>query len=264
MDIFFIIGVIIGCLALVAEMVLKGVDVGVLLNPSAALIIFVGTSAAVMNSYPRKEFLNIPRILRALLREKKRQNPITIVELIAELSQQARRDGLLSLEASTQNIDDRFLKKGLEMVVDGLEQDYIKEVLDTEIESMEERHRVGAAIFSSAGSYSPTLGVLGAVVGLIEALGNLDDTKKLCEMIGAAFVATLFGIFLGYVICHPISSRLKRKSFDEIRIMRIIVEGVLSIQAGENPKSIKMKLSGMLEPKERRKIEEEYTSGREG
>jgi chemotaxis protein MotA len=121
---------------------------------------------------------------------------------------------------------------------------------------MEERHRAGAAVFSCAGSYAPTLGVLGAVIGLIGALGNLKDTERLGHMISAAFVATLYGIFLGYVICHPISSRLKRKSAEEVDNMRIALEGILSIQAGENPRSIRTKLIGMLDPKESKKLEQ--------
>jgi chemotaxis protein MotA len=148
------------------------------------------------------------------------------------------------------------MKKGLSMIVDGIEQEYIKEVLQIEIDSIEERHRNGATVFTTAGGSAPTLGVLGAVVGLIGALGNLNDTEKLGHMIAGAFVATLYGIFFGYVVFHPFASRLKRKSHEEISTMLIIVEGLLSIQSGENPKSVETKLSGMLEPKEREKIEQ--------
>ncbi len=256
MDIFLLIGVVVGFLAVVVGMFVKGADVAVLLNPAAAIIIIIGTIAAVMNSFPRKEFFKIPKILGVLFREKKRENPAEMIEKIAELSQTARKDGLLSLESVIQNIDNKFLKKGLGMVIDGIEQEYITEVLNSEIDSMEDRHRAGASIFSTAGGAAPTLGVLGAVIGLIGALGNLNDTEKLGHMIAAAFVATLYGIFFGYVICHPFSSRLKRKSHEEINTMRIMLEGILSIQAGENPKSIILKLSGMLEPKERALLEQ--------
>ncbi len=256
MDILLVMGVVIGILAVVVGMAVKGASIAVLINPAAAIIIFVGTLAAVMNSYPKREFLRIPKILGVLFSDREREDPRVIIKRIAEMSHIARKDGLLSLEQIMQNIDNDFLKKGLGMVVDGTEQEYIKEVLNIEIDSMEERHRAGAAIFSTAGSSAPTLGVLGAVIGLIGALGNLDDTEKLGHMIAAAFVATLFGIFLGYVICHPFATRLKRKSQEEIRIMRIIIEGVLSIQVGENPRSIEMKLTSMLEPKDRLEFEQ--------
>jgi chemotaxis protein MotA len=259
MDIFLIVGIILGALAVVVGMIVKGANIAVLLNPAAAIIILVGTVAAVMNSFPKKEFLNIPKVIGALFRGKGKRDPVTLVKKITDMAQQARKEGLLSLEQTIQTIDDRFFQKGLSMVVDGIDYNYIKDVLDTEIDSMGERHRAGAAIFSAAGSYAPTLGVLGAVIGLIGALGNLNDTEKLGHMIAAAFVATLYGIFIGYVLCHPISLRLKRKSHEEVNNMQIIVEGLLSIQAGENPNSIKMKLEGMLEPKERMKLEENNT-----
>lgn len=255
MDIFLIIGVITGILAVVVGMIVKGADVAVLLNPAAAIIILVGTTAAVMNSFPKKEFLKIPKIVGVLFSQKEKEDPRAIIKQILEMAQLARKEGLLSLEQHTQNLKNEFLKKGLGMVIDGIEQDYIKDVLTIEIESTEERHRAGASIFSTAGGSAPTLGVLGAVIGLIGALGNLDDTEKLGHMIAAAFVATLYGIFVGYVVCHPFATRLKRKSQEEINIMYIIIEGVLSVQAGENPKSIEMKLLGMLEPAERLKFE---------
>jgi len=262
MDIFLLFGIVVGAMTVIVGMILKGADISVLANPAAAVIIIVGTIAAVMNSFPRKEFLRIPKILGVLFRERKSEDLSQLIEQLADLSQTARRDGLLSLESVIQNLDNDFMKKGLSMVVDGIEQDYITEVLNSEIESMEERHRLGASIFSTAGGAAPTLGVLGAVVGLVGALGNLNDVEKLGHMIAAAFVATLYGIFFGYVICHPFSSRLKRKSSEEINAMRIILEGILSIQAGENPKSIVLKLSGMLEPNQRKKLEQKSEPGK--
>ncbi|UWG95453.1 flagellar motor stator protein MotA [Dehalobacter sp. DCM] len=256
MDIFLIIGLVLGCLTVIVGMIVKGANIAVLLNPAAAIIIIIGTIAAVMNSYPRSEFLNVPRVLGAAFREKQQQDPVKLIEMITELAQSARRDGLLSLEQTIESIEDRFLQKGLTLVVDGLEQDYIREIMETEIDNMEERHKANAAIFSTAGGTAPTLGVLGAVVGLIGAMGFLDDTEKLAHMIAAAFVATLFGIFLGYVVCHPIATRLKRKSQIETRNMYLILEGVIALQAGENPSSIKMRLTGMLDPKSRKKIED--------
>ncbi|SFD34285.1 flagellar motor stator protein MotA [Clostridium uliginosum] len=255
MDIFLIIGVTTGLLAVIVGMIVKGANVAVLLNPAAAIIILIGTAAAVMNSFPKKEFLSIPKIIGALFREKGGESPVSIIKEIVEISQSTRKNGLLSLETTVQNMQNKFMKKGLEMVADGLESEVISEILDMEIESMEERHRNGAAVFTAAGAAAPTLGVLGAVVGLIGALGNLNDTEKLGHMIAGAFVATLYGIFVGYVACHPFASRLKRKSHEEISSMRIIYEGVLAIQSGANPKSIERRLVGMLEPKDRSEIE---------
>lgn len=256
MDIFLIVGILAGFFAVIVGMIVKGANVAVLLNPAAAIIIIIGTIAAVMNSFPKEEFLNIPKLLGVLFREKEKYDTTSIIKEITEMSQITRKNGLLALEGNIQQMENKFMRKALEMVVDGMEPEYIREVLTYEIESMEERHRSGALIFSTAGSASPTLGVLGAVIGLIGALGNLNDIEKLGHMISAAFVATLYGIFFGYVICHPFSSRLKRKSNAEISVMYIILEGVLGIQEGKNPKSIEMKLIGMLKPKDRVKFEE--------
>ena len=173
------------------------------------------------------------------------------------MAQTTRRDGLLSLESTINGLENKFLKKGLEMVVDGLEPDLIKEVLEIEIESMEERHRLGISAFSTAGGTAPTLGVLGAVIGLIGALGNLNNIELLGESICSAFVATVYGIFTGYVLFHPFASRLKRKSAEEVINMVIMLEGILAIQAGNNPKSIERKLVGMLGPKQRIKLEKD-------
>ncbi len=255
MDVFLIIGIVVGALAVVVGMIVKGANIAVLLNPAAAIIILVGTTAAVMNSFPKNEFLNIPKIVGALFRGDVKQDSVEIIEQIVDMAQAARKEGLLSLESTVRDIENPFLKKGATMVIDGMEHENIREILETEIENMEERHRAGASIFSSAGSYAPTLGVLGAVVGLIGALGNLNDTEKLGHMIAAAFVATLYGIFVGYVLCHPISTRLKRKSQVEVNNMRIIVEGILALHAGDNPSNVKLKLIGMLNPKDRIKFE---------
>lgn len=263
MDIFLVLGICAGLFAVIVGMIVKGANIAVLLNPAAAIIIIIGTIAATMNSFPRKEFMNIPRILKVLFRETGNLDQVATINKITEMAQIARKEGLMALEQSAQSMDNKFMRKGLGMVVDGIQPEYVKDVLSLELECMEERHRAAASIFSTAGSASPTLGVLGAVIGLIGALGNLNDVEKLGHMISAAFVATLYGIFIGYVICHPFSSRLKRKSQAEINSMHIILEGILSIQAGENPKSIETKLVSMLEPKERIKFENSNNDTRE-
>lgn len=256
MDIFLIMGMIGGLIIVVAAMIEKGASLETLLSLEALLVIIGGTVIALLNSFPKNEFKKIPKIFGVLFSAKGQQDPAEIIVQLVEMSQTTRRDGLLSLEGTIQGLENKFMKKGLEMVVDGLEPDLIKEVLEIEIESMEERHRLGATAFSTAGGTAPTLGVLGAVIGLIGALGNLNDIDKLGESIKSAFIATVYGIFTGYLIWHPFSSRLKRKSLEEIGNMNIMLEGILAIQAGNNPKSIERKLVGMLPPKDRARFDE--------
>lgn len=251
MDIFLILGIIMGFISVIVGMIVKGADAMVLLNPAAAIIIGVGTLAALVNAYPKNDIKRLPKIIGVLFKSKENTKPEELVETIMSLAQKARQEGILALESTVDSLEDPFLKNGMEMVVDGVNADQIEEVLSNEIAALEERHRVGSAMFKTAGSSAPTLGVLGAVIGLIGALGNLNDVNALGHMISAAFVATLYGIFFGYVLFIPFGSRLTRKSEVEVKNMMITVEGVLAIQAGHNPNTIERKLLGMLDPNEK-------------
>ena len=161
---------------------------------------------------------------------------------------------MLALEVRINDIDDAFLKSGLTLAIDGQNADYIRDVLSEEIEAMEERHQAGAQIFTQAGTYAPTLGVLGAVIGLIAALGDMTDTVALGHAISAAFVATLLGIFTGYVLWHPFANKLKQKSKIEVQYKYMIIEGILSILEGEAPRVIEQKLASYLPAGERLKL----------
>ena len=147
------------------------------------------------------------------------------------------------------------------MVIDGMDPEFVSDVLDAEVEGMEQRHNDGAAIFNQAGTYAPTLGVLGAVVGLIAALGNLTDIDKLGASIAAAFVATLLGIFTGYVIWLPFANKLKMLSKLEVTEKRMIIEGILSLQAGDSPIAIEAKLMVFIPQSERDKLKKDKASG---
>ena len=179
-----------------------------------------------------------------------------LIEKFTELSEVARKDGLLALEAKVNDIEDEFMKSGLMLAIDGQSPEFIRDVLDEEVGAMEERHSKGATIFSQAGSYAPTLGVLGAVIGLIAALSDLSDTGAVAHAIAAAFVATFYGIFTGYVLYHPWSNKLKQKSAREILEKQLIIEGILSVLEGQPPRLIEQKLRAYLPSEERRRLNE--------
>ncbi|AQP54559.1 flagellar motor protein MotA [Vagococcus penaei] len=250
MDILLLIGIILGLFSVIVGMIVKGANIAALLNPAAAIIIFVGTFAALINSYPPSDIKRLPKIFGVLLKNKK-YDAQELIASILSLAQQARKDGVLSLETAVDQLDNPFLKNGMEMVVDGMNPEQIKEILENEVFSLEDRHKVAASMMKTVGSSAPTLGVLGAVIGLIGALGNLNDVDALGHMISAAFVATLYGIFLGYVLFIPFGNRLARKSEEEVKYMMIAIEGILAIQSGQNPNTIEKKLNGMLSPNER-------------
>jgi len=249
-----VIGLVLGILAITVGMVLKGASLSALINPAAIMIIFVGTAACLLNSFPMTHIKKFPVLFKMLFKQQVLMPKQEIMMLFINLSQVARREGLLALEPMLEEIKDPFLKSGLGMVIDGLDADLIVDVLGLDIQQMEERHRSGALVFTQAGTYAPTLGVLGAVVGLVAALGNLTDIDKLGGSIAAAFVATLLGIFTGYVLWHPFANKLKMMSKVEAEHKRMMLEGILSIQAGDNPVTVEAKLRIFVPQSERDKL----------
>lgn len=251
MDKSSLIGIIFGIIAVFVGMIFKGVSLTALYNPAAILIILLGTVASVTIAFPSSELKKVPALFKILFKEQKTLDMTDVINTFSNWSQISRREGILALENQLNKIEDPFLKSGMSMAIDGKSPDYIRDVLLAEIELMEERHKVGAQIFSQAGTYAPTLGVLGAVIGLIAALGDMSDTDQLGYAISAAFVATLLGIFTGYVLWNPFANKLRRKSKQEANLKMLMIEGVLSILEGENPKSMKQKLSSFLPAEER-------------
>lgn len=261
MDISSVVGVIIAFIALLVGMFLKGVTPEVLINPAAILIIIFGTIAAVTIAFPMKELKRIPKLFKILFSETKLASDIYLIKMFSQWADLARREGLLALESKAAEIEDPFLKNGLTLAIDGQNADYIRDVLTEEVEALEDRHASGAGIFSQAGTYAPTLGVLGAVVGLIAALKDMSDIDKLGHAISAAFVATLLGIFTGYVLWHPFANKLKRKSAVEVKQKLMMIEGILSVLEGEAPRVIEQKLASYLTMEERKQITESGAGG---
>jgi chemotaxis protein MotA len=250
MDKSSLLGLILGIIAVGVGMVLKGVGPEALINPAAILIILVGTAASVMIAFPMSTLKKVPALFKVLFTEKQEKSVEELILTFSDMADQARKEGILSLESKLDEIDDSFLASGLQLAIDGQTPEFIRDVLLEKIDAMEKRHHEGAAIFSQAGTYAPTLGVLGAVVGLIAALADMTDIEKLGHAISAAFIATLLGIFTGYVLWHPFSNKLKSKSKHEVEIKEIMIEGIISITTGESAKVVKDKLGSYLTSKE--------------
>jgi chemotaxis protein MotA len=247
-----IIGLTLGFVALIFGMYLKKAPlINLINNPAAYVIIFVGTAASVFMAFPMSELKKVPKLLGIVFKEPVLLPRQQLINMFMDWATVTRREGLLALEARVEEIEDAFLKSGMRMIIDGNDQDFVRDVLLEDISATEERHRGGAQIFSQAGMYAPTLGVLGAVIGLIAALGNLQDMEKLAHAVAAAFIATLLGIFTGYVLWHPIANKLKRLSKREVDLKLMMVEGLLSIQSGVSTIAIQQKLLVFLTPTER-------------
>ncbi|ALP36670.1 flagellar motor stator protein MotA [Paenibacillus sp. 28ISP30-2] len=257
MQISTIIGLVLGIMSLVVGMILKGAPViNLVNNPAAYMIIFVGTAASIFMAFPMAEIKRIPKLFKVIFTEQKLLDRKELIGTFTEWASITRREGLLALESKVEEIDDLFMRGGMRMIIDGNDQEFVRDVLMEDINATEDRHRSGALIFSQAGMYAPTLGVLGAVVGLIAALADLSDMEKLSHAIAAAFIATLLGIFTGYVLWHPMSNKLKRLSKKEVELKLMMVEGLLSIQSGISTIAISQKLTIFLTPTERATLAE--------
>jgi len=257
MDIATIAGLAGALIIVVVVLILDGGSPAELLShPSAILLTMGGSIAAVTMSSPLKAVILLPKlVIKAFLGTKFDMEGS--IELMARMADKARREGLLALEDESKKITDAFLKKGIMLVVDGVDPAQVKAILSKDIDSMRERHRMGYGMFAAAGGFSPTFGIIGTVMGLISVLKQLDDPNKLAKSIAAAFLATLWGLLSANLVFLPIGSKLKSKSEEEVAFRHMLMEGILSIQAGENPRILREKLNTYLSPKEREKAKEQ-------
>lgn len=255
MDLATIIGLVLGFVAILGGMIAKGASLSSLANPAAFLIIFLGTAASVSIAFPGSKLKMVPKLFKIIFLNKKGGlTNAQLIEILSTWATESRKNGMLSLETKISEVENDFLKRTMKLAIDGIGPEQLRDLAETEIISMEDRHTRGALIFTQAGTYAPTLGVLGAVIGLVAALGNLGDIEKLGHAIAGAFIATLLGIFTGYVMWHPFANKLKQKSLDEVFQKQLIVEGVLMIQAGFLPSLVEKKLLATLSELERQAI----------
>lgn len=220
--------------------------------PSVAITVG-GSLAAVMIVTPMSDFKKIGKLLVQAFKEPTSSSIETIAKF-GELSRKARKEGLLSLEDAINNLEDAFLKKGLQMVVDGIEPESIREILELEIAGMETRHSNGSNIFKTWGAFAPGFGMLGTLIGLIQMLGNLSDASTIASGMGKALITTYYGSLVANLFGSPISQNLAIKSAYEVNMREMMVEGILAIQSGVNPRIVEDKLISYLSPAER----EEY------
>jgi Flagellar motor component len=252
MDLSTIIGIIAGIGSLLAGYLLEGGSVAALGQFSAAVIVFGGTAGAVITSFPLSELKKFPQWIKTAFTAQS-FGTAEAYETLVRFAEKARREGLLSLEQELDTVTDRFTRQGLQLVIDGTDPEITREILESNIAVLEKRHKVGISVFEAAGGFGPTLGIIGTVMGLVKVLGNLSDPSALSESIAAAFIATLYGVSSANLLWLPIASKLKMKDKAEVSAMEMVLDGILSIQAGENPSILREKLKthvGSLLPAE--------------
>jgi len=240
-----LIAIIGGLTAILAGQALEGGHISSLLQVTAFMIVIGGTFSAVMLQSTPKQFLTGLRMAGWVLRPPVHDQEKLIRDIVS-WSQAARRGGLLSLEGYINNQKDPFVRKGLQMLVDGAEPQIIRDVLETEIGIFEHARKQAAKIWESAGGYAPTMGILGAVLGLIHVMENLSDPSKLGGGIAVAFVATVYGVGIANLFLLPIANKLKNLISLEVNLKELTLEGLIAIANGENPRIIEARLRSFL------------------
>lgn len=247
MDLASIIGIVVCFAGFLGGFMMEGGSMGSLIQPSAAAIVFGGTFGAGIVSAPLGDTINLWKVtLKAFMRPSYDAGP-TITKFVG-YSEKVRREGLLVLEEDANQEDDAFLRSGLQLVIDGNDTDLVKDILATEVRYLEERHERGARYYDTLGGFAPTFGIIGTVMGLIMVLKNLADPSSLGGAVSTAFVATLYGVVSANAVFLPLANKLKQASREESLMREIMIEGILSIQAGDNPRIVKEKLSAFLPP----------------
>ena len=229
---------------------MEGAPVMAVLQPSAMLIVLGGTLGVTIVGTSMDRMKAIPKLFKKALSAEIHDLRGRVTELVG-FAEKARRDGLLALDDELSKVEDEFLRRGMQLVVDGTDPDMVAEVLDAEVESMGRRHAQGTQPFEKAGGFAPTMGIIGTVFGLVHVLENLDSPETLGPAISAAFIATLIGVAAANVFFLPIANRLKQLSAAEKEFRMLTIEGILGIQAGDNPRVLTDKLLTFVPPDER-------------
>ncbi|MGD8385806.1 MAG: MotA/TolQ/ExbB proton channel family protein [Desulfobacteraceae bacterium] len=246
MDIATIIGVF-TAFALVVSAILMGSSLWLFVNIPGLMIVVGGTLGATMISYPLPDILKVVKVVRNALFHKK-HTAKELISAFVDLAGTARREGILALESSIGDMRDEFMRKGLQLSIDGLEPSSIKEILNTEIDSIQDRHKLGAEIFTTLGTFAPALGMIGTLIGLVQMLQTMDDPSTIGPAMAVALLTTFYGALMANVLFLPIAGKLKNRSSEEVMMKELMSEGIMSIAKGDNPRLLEQKLNAYLPP----------------
>lgn len=259
MDFASIIGLVVAFALMIYGMV-NGKDFSVITNnfvdPASLYIVLGGTFGTILAANPLKDFLAGLKSIRLIFKSPKADETATIKSII-ELSNLARREGLLALEESANNLEDEFMKKGVMLIVDGTDPELVRSILEAELINVDARHQNNISFWKSVGAAGPAWGMIGTLLGLINMLKDLSDPDSIGPNMSVALVTTLYGSIVANWLSMPVATKLAKQNEMEIKLKEVMIEGILSIQAGENPRVIEEKLKSFLAPKDRKEFAEE-------
>lgn len=244
MDFATLVGIVCA-FALVCSAIMLGGDIMLFFDVPSLMIVLGGTMGATLINYPLPDMLKVFKVVKNAFFHR----GITVQGMIANfvtLAGTARREGILALESSMNEMRDEFLKKGLQLSVDGVEPGSIREILSTEIVSIQERHKLGSEIFTTLGTFAPALGMIGTLIGLVQMLKTMDDPSTIGPSMAVALLTTFYGSILANLFCLPVAGKLRTRSNQEVLMKELMTEGILSIAKGDNPRIIEQKLNAYL------------------
>ncbi len=262
MDPATLIGLLLALGAVFGALFMGGLNpIGIFLADIPSIIlVFGGTIGVTVASGTMPAAINAIKVFIKALTGGAVEDPSENVKLLVDFADVARREGLLALEPRLEEIDDPFFRKGMEMAVDGTDPEDLREQLEIDLDKTRARHKSGAAFFVTAAGFAPAMGMIGTVIGLVDMLGNLDDPSSLGPSMAVAFLTTLWGAFLANFLFAPISNKLKKMSVDELDAKEIVLEGIIAVQAGSNPRAIASMLASFLPPANREDLTEDKKS----
>ena len=255
MDVTTFIGILVAGGLVIGAIIMGGSASGFVNYPSM-MIVIGGTMGATFLNYPFSQVVSVFGVAKNVFLHQS-QSVNKLVDLIVEIAKKARREGILSFESQLSEIEDPFLVKGLQLAIDGMESSTIEEILTTEIQSLEERHKLGAEIFTTMGTFAPAVGMLGTIIGLVQMLMQMKDPSQIGAPMAVALLTTFYGVLLANLLFLPIAGKLRTRSKQEILIKQMVLEGIISIQAGDNHRIVEQKLKAFIPPKERKSAGEE-------
>ena len=257
MDIATLIGIMVS-FGLVIVSIMVGGDGSWFVNAPSLMIVCGGTMGATLLAYPLKDVLSVFNVAKNVFMHKS-QVVSDLIPLISGFAKKARQEGILSFESQLSDIEDPFLVQGIQMAIDGMESSSIEDVMTTEIIYLEERHRLGSEIFSTMGTFAPAVGMLGTIIGLVQMLMQMEDPSQIGAPMAVALLTTFYGTLMANLVFLPVAGKLKTRSKQEILTKQMVLEGVISIQSGDNHRVVEQKLKAFIAPKARLEAVAEMT-----
>ncbi len=246
-----IVGIAGASVLIVVGMIMKGGTIMGVVNLPAFLMVMGGTFGALIASFGLRRVMAMPKLITGVALKERPDTRAETIHTLVGFSEKARREGLLVLEDDVKEVEDPFLRKGVRLVVDGTDPELVKDILETELDAMEERHHANADMFKQGGAFAPPIGILATVLSLVSVLQHLDQPDTLGPAISAAFLATFYGVGVANIVLIPIANALKKRTAQEVSERVLMIEGVLSIQSGDNPRILAEKLWSFLPPEAR-------------